>query len=367
MTSVPMPIDVAAMPAQMRGVSMAAAGAAGMPAELTDMQQLPAGFREFLLANLQALQGRVPSGEPGQQLPLQIDESASPEVLEAYLKAAGVEALPPDGKVLPPGMVLSKVLGDGQSIEGEMPDGEAVDGESAPTVHALLAWLSANAEDGEEADMQRHALAQWLRGGSGEGDGTAPALSRLMASQLQSGQGQSTTDAMADTVRPAEVSAAAAGSRSETSAAARPPVTLNVDVPMARPGWDQAVGGRVLWMLNNDTQSAQIKLNPPHLGPLDVRVSIEGDKANVTFTAQHAPVREALDAAIPRLREMLAENGLSLGDVNVSQHGPGGSGHGAQARGEGRGGIGEDGTADADDGQAVATSVVGEGLIDYYA
>jgi hypothetical protein len=84
-------------------------------------------------------------------------------------------------------------------------------------------------------------------------------------------------------------------------------------------GWDQAMGERMLWMVGRDVQSASVRINPPHLGPVDIRISIQNDQATVHFSAQHGVVREALEAAIPRLREMMAENNLQLVNVDVGQ------------------------------------------------
>jgi flagellar hook-length control protein FliK len=71
-------------------------------------------------------------------------------------------------------------------------------------------------------------------------------------------------------------------------------------------------------MVGNKLQGAEIRLNPAHLGPMEVRVQIQNDQASISFTAQHGLVREALEAAIPRLREMLGESGLQLNNVTVS-------------------------------------------------
>jgi flagellar hook-length control protein FliK len=74
-------------------------------------------------------------------------------------------------------------------------------------------------------------------------------------------------------------------------------------------------------MAGNQLKMAEIRLTPAELGPLRVRVSVEDGAANVTFHAQHAVTREAIEQALPRLREMLAENGLSLGQADVGEHG----------------------------------------------
>jgi len=88
--------------------------------------------------------------------------------------------------------------------------------------------------------------------------------------------------------------------------------------PVASQAWGGMVGERVVWMFGQQHQSAEIMLNPPALGPLEVRLSMSDGQANLTFTTQHAPVREALEAATPRLREMLSESGIGLGNVSVN-------------------------------------------------
>lgn len=82
--------------------------------------------------------------------------------------------------------------------------------------------------------------------------------------------------------------------------------------------WGGMVGERVVWMVGHQHQSAEIMINPPALGPLEVKLSMSDGQANLTFTTQHAPVREALEAATPRLREMLSESGIGLGSVSVN-------------------------------------------------
>ena len=94
---------------------------------------------------------------------------------------------------------------------------------------------------------------------------------------------------------------------------------LTIDRPLNQPEWNQSVGHKIMWMINRDVNVAELRLNPPQLGPIEVRVSIEKDNASVTFVAQHGVVKESLESAIPRLREMLGENGLNLVDVDVSE------------------------------------------------
>ena len=83
-------------------------------------------------------------------------------------------------------------------------------------------------------------------------------------------------------------------------------------------GWDQALGDHLVWMAGQNHQVAELHLNPPELGPLKITLTLNHDQASAQFVSAHAPVRDAIEAALPRLREMLADNGITLGNASVS-------------------------------------------------
>jgi hypothetical protein len=93
-----------------------------------------------------------------------------------------------------------------------------------------------------------------------------------------------------------------------------------ISKPLAHPDWKNELGERILWMNNKELHAAEIKLNPPHLGPISVRIEINDDQTTIAFTAQHAAVRDALEASIPKLREMMSNQQLNLADVSISQN-----------------------------------------------
>ena len=88
--------------------------------------------------------------------------------------------------------------------------------------------------------------------------------------------------------------------------------------PFGRPAWAQGMGKQILWMANQNISSAEIRLNPAHLGPIEVRLDISDDQINVALSSRHANVREAMEMALPKLREMFDSNGLSLADTDIS-------------------------------------------------
>lgn len=104
-------------------------------------------------------------------------------------------------------------------------------------------------------------------------------------------------------------------------AAAAQQATDMISTPVRAQGWGEQIGERVLLMAANQNKTAEIRLTPAEMGPLRVQVSVDDGAASVTFQAQHAATREAIEQALPRLRELLAENGLSLGQANVGEQG----------------------------------------------
>jgi len=102
------------------------------------------------------------------------------------------------------------------------------------------------------------------------------------------------------------------------------PVDNKADVPaitkpLSHPEWNKDLGERIVWMSGRAIPAAEIRLNPQHLGPVSVRVNVTDDQATVVFTAQNATTREALEASIPKLREMMSAQQLNLVDVTVAQ------------------------------------------------
>ncbi|NOT85323.1 MAG: hypothetical protein HOP02_11220 [Methylococcaceae bacterium] len=115
------------------------------------------------------------------------------------------------------------------------------------------------------------------------------------------------------------------GLAAELSAFDRPtPMTGKGDVsPMSAhlysPEWNKELGTKIVWMTSQNVSSAELTLNPKHLGPISIHIDMQQDQANIAFTAQNAGVKEILEASIPKLREMMQAQQLNLAEVNVSQ------------------------------------------------
>ena len=104
----------------------------------------------------------------------------------------------------------------------------------------------------------------------------------------------------------------------QATASATAPVSGAISQPVSSPTWGDVLGDRVMWMVGQQQQGAELRLNPPSLGPLEIKLSMSDGQATLTFNTQHLPVKEALEAATPRLREMFGESGINLGNVSVN-------------------------------------------------
>jgi flagellar hook-length control protein FliK len=104
-----------------------------------------------------------------------------------------------------------------------------------------------------------------------------------------------------------------------TSPTPTPLVEATISVPVANGGWPQAVAAQVHWFVSNDVQSATLRLSPEHLGPVEVRIDVHDSQVNVNFSAAHSETRVALEQTVPRLREIFAGSGLTLGQASVQQ------------------------------------------------
>lgn len=90
-----------------------------------------------------------------------------------------------------------------------------------------------------------------------------------------------------------------------------------VSVPVGKPGWGEHINQQVAWFSSKNIAMAEIKLDPPDLGPLHIKIANNGEQTNITFTSPHAQVRDALDQTLPRLREMLLQQGIDVAGVDV--------------------------------------------------
>jgi flagellar hook-length control protein FliK len=90
---------------------------------------------------------------------------------------------------------------------------------------------------------------------------------------------------------------------------------------------------RVSSMLSISNKEAEIRLDPPEMGSMQIRIRSDAEQAQINFVVQNQQAKEALEQSMPRLREMLAEQGIDLGESTISY---GQSGNEQSDEGEGQ-------------------------------
>lgn len=136
---------------------------------------------------------------------------------------------------------------------------------------------------------------------------------------------------------------------------------------MLNPAWSRALGERAVMMAQQGPRVAEVRLDPPELGSLRIRVQVHGnDQVSLTINSPNASVREVLEQSLPRLREMFSDQGMNLADASVSDHSSQEHSEQAHAREGSRGG---EGSTREDFGELPAsrTELRKVGIIDYYA
>ena len=234
----------------------------------------------------------------------------------------------------------------------------------------------------DDARSARHTLNAPLLAtvlaSAGEGEGRvaptplalAPALSAATAdaAHLLPPGGQAAGDGEQPAFTLAHATATAA--RSEAGALAQ----HQVNTPVTQRGWAEDVGNRMLWMIGRNESKAELMLTPPSLGKVGVSIVVNGDQTSAHFVAATQAAREALEHALPRLREALQQAGIQLGQTDVStaheqQHHGSGDDASRNARGAGAGTAfheaGDSPLADASDSQQWTR--VPAGRIDLFA
>lgn len=125
----------------------------------------------------------------------------------------------------------------------------------------------------------------------------------------------------------------------------------------------QKMQERIQMMVSKNIQRADIRLDPPELGSMHVRIHTQGDQTTVQFQVQSTQARDAIDQTMPRLREMLEQQGLNLAESSVSEQ-QGERGDSASSR------TAQGGSGTADDSvtqmEATVDDFLAQGRLDFY-
>ena len=90
-------------------------------------------------------------------------------------------------------------------------------------------------------------------------------------------------------------------------------------ISIMRKDFNEAVKEKVMVMINQKLQQIDIQLDPPEFGSMQVKIHMQNDQAVVNFVVQNQQAKEALDQNLDKLKNMMADSGVDVGDANVEQ------------------------------------------------
>jgi flagellar hook-length control protein FliK len=270
------------VPLDSPGAARGAASAATMGTEFRGGAGLPA---------IDSDQAATPRGEPA--------------VMSGTASAAGASSTAGD---------------DGAPSMGFLQTDPPVDGYAAAAGMSPAATAGQAADPASAADMNGAPLAGIAIAVAGSMSGAA-SMARAVATAAAAGadrHARSNADGPASPNTPAatpDASQLSGASSFDTSPGPAVKLTLGADTTE----FGQGLQDHLASMLATNLTSAKLQVNPAELGPIEVRIAVQGDHAAVWLMSHSAVTRDALESSSVKLREMLGAQGFAQVSVDISQ------------------------------------------------
>ena len=163
-------------------------------------------------------------------------------------------------------------------------------------------------------------------------NGTAPTPAPDLFSALANAQGVTADPVASDTLQQAQLFANALSSGAGIQHSAMTGLNQStsgisagtIATPVSSPQWGADLGRQFVSIVQgglNTPHTAELRLDPPDLGPLRISISLSDNTAQASFVSPHAVVRQTVENALPQLQQALAQAGISLGQTSVSDQG----------------------------------------------
>ncbi|WP_049781062.1 flagellar hook-length control protein FliK [Hahella chejuensis] len=260
------------------------------------------------------------------------------------------------------GMALAELSVDKE--EGADPTGQNALTPLARAVHDAVEEVEGDAETvvGDKKGGEQIKLTQALAANGNSGGREAGADGEALdAALLKLAESQSAA-------KPGALQGVAANIRAEFKVdAAAPPYVTTLQQPVQGDDWGEGMAQKVVWFVGQKIQSASVHLNPPELGPIEMKIHVQKDQAHVQIQSPHAIVRDMAEGTAHRLRELLAEQGLQLSQFDVSsQQQQTGAGSGQESGGADGGLVAGEGDEEGAAALGVEQALATDRMVDYY-
>ena len=313
-------------------------GLAGLPAAL-------AAALERLSPNAaagDALNGTATGSEPGAASPLSLDltqaggapaqaSHSDPALMQTDPALAQTTAGSLQAQTQPAATTDTSPTGDALPAELTLPGEESASRLLAQRERGDASLLPDSAST--VAKAVREAISEFTgqRDSSQQGWGGQPQNQLNFAAQLAARNGEANGPKFAD-LATAPIAGTDAGITDGSApiqglphpllnprgeSATRPAPVMHMNTAAFESGWAEEVGSKVGLLFRAEENRAELVLNPAKLGRIEITLTLNGEQATAQFLAATPAAREALEQAMPRLREVLQQAGIMLADSQV--------------------------------------------------
>lgn len=278
------------------------AASSSLQVAATSGDALPSGFAALLsgqIGNPSELAAAAPSTAVNDSEEAETDSELPADLTASDPTLAFFAGLPPH--IAPVATSNTSSLGLGKQANSE---GTAIIGEEPGRLANIDSKAgSLNAEKPVEGNGQQESFAEALKLKTQAEPDMAANLAAETARETSSTQ--------------ESAAALAAGNSAQKLATPSTNTGTEIKTPLHSADWSHSFGEKIVWLAKNDQQTAQININPPQLGPVQITLQMNGDQASAIFASPHAEVRQAIENSLPQLKEMLAGAGINLGQADV--------------------------------------------------
>lgn len=286
------PISASPAPAANATASAADAGNASSTGEASNS----GGFAEMLLLQLGL-------GETQGAAPVAAAPAATPQLIDTQKDAS--ESPPADASAGLSALFASLGIPQPKNLPPTSPAAS-----DAAITSTTVAGTSANAIDIANSPLTAAA-------GPALGAAADTQTAKLAGFEETLAKAETKLEANTKTAQEVPPAVAAMHTPTHTQPAASE-AAAHVATPVRDPSWAADFSQKVVWVASQEKQSAQLTLNPPQLGPLEVTISVSKDQTTAVFSSPHSEVRQAIETAMPQLREAFAAAGIQLGQASVN-------------------------------------------------
>ena len=256
---------------------------------------------------------------------------------------------------------LESIIDAGQARTGTAADAAAALGATTADVNAIESARNTASDSAAHRSAAGQAFAGLLAAAQGA-EAAADAVTTLAVAEQRLAPQAEARPADASALG-ALVGAGAAPAASVTGGTAAHPAEARLSTPPGQAGFAEQLSAQLSSFVREGVQHARLQLHPLELGPVTVQIQLDGGNAHMSFAAEHAHTRQALEQALPTLAGSLREAGLTLSGGGVFEQprqpqpegdgsrGAGGDGGSGSRAGRGSGG-GEDSLLQASPGPA---------------